>query len=127
MGFKLTSKGDWNKTKNFLKKGQKINETVMEVMKRYGDLGVTYLRDDTPKRSGITASSWRYSIVRNGNKLYLNFLNDNVNKGVNIAIIIQYGHGTGWGGYVQGIDYINPALQPVFELLAESAWKEVTA
>lgn len=122
---KFRVKGDWYKTKEFLKKNQKIN--IDSVLHKYGEIGVINLRNYTPKRTGLTADSWRYEIQHESGRSSLVFLNDNINKGVNIAILLQYGHGTGWGGYVQGVDYINPALQPIFDTIADSAWKEVTA
>ena len=76
--------------------------------------------------SGLTASSWYYTIERQNGKVTINFNNSNINKGVPIAIILQYGHGTGTGGWVEGIDYINPAVRPIFKQIADEAWKEVT-
>ena len=80
----------------------------------------------TPTRTGKTAASWSYEIKRQNGSTSIEFLNSNINKGVPIAIILQYGHGTGTGGWVEGRDYINPAIQPIFDKLAEEAWKEVT-
>lgn len=98
----------------------------LRVLDKYGQAGVQALSDATPKRSGETARAWSYSVeqTRGGYALY--FCNDHVNKGVNIAVILQCGHGTGTGGYVRGIDYINPAIRPIFETIAQEAWKEVT-
>lgn len=92
---------------------------------RFGQAGVDALASATPKDSGKTASSWRYEIKSSRNGFTIDFLNSNINDNVNIAVILQYGHGTGTGGYVSGRDYINPAIQPVFDKLAEEAWKEV--
>ena len=94
---------------------------------KYGKMGVSALASATPKKTGKTASSWRYEIDKTGGKISISWLNDNVNDGVNIAVIIQYGHGTGTGAYVKGVDYINPALKNIFESIAEDIWKEVTS
>jgi hypothetical protein len=102
------------------------NADFRRVLKRYGEEGVRALAEATPKDSGNTAGAWRYQITGDRGDLSLIWTNDNVNDGVNIAVILQYGHGTGTGGYVQGIDYINPALKPVFEKIASDAWKELT-
>lgn len=115
--------GDWMRTEIFLKKSLKFN--IRPILDRYGELGVKALRDSTPKDTGITADSWYYEIRDNGPRKSIVFLNHNVNQHVNIALILQYGHGTGTGGYVEGIDYINPALEPIFKQLADEAWKEV--
>ena len=84
------------------------------------------LSSATPVESGKTASSWYYEIKRQNGSISIEFLNSNINKGVPIAVILQFGHGTGTGGWVQGRDYINPAIQPIFDKIAEDAWKEVT-
>ena len=121
---RISSKGDFNKTTEFLKKMKR--HEVKSILNKYGQRGVELLEEATPKRSGKTASSWRYEISYTDGKYEIIWLNDNINKNVNIAILIQYGHGTGWGGYVQGIDYINPATQKVFEEMADEVWREVT-
>lgn len=114
-----------------LSKFRKFLERIKEAFKlgifdKYGQMGVDALSAATPVDSGVTSSSWRYEIHRSGGTVSLRFLNSNVNEGVNIAVILQYGHGTGTGGWVQGRDYINPALRPVFENMAKEIWKEVT-
>lgn len=106
-------------------------ERVKEVVKvgdldRFGREGVQALSSATPKDTGLTATSWEYSIERSSNRVSITFNNTNIQNGVPIAIILQYGHGTRNGGYVQGRDYINPAIQPIFDKMAEDAWKEVT-
>lgn len=116
--------GDFSKTKNSLKKLKNVSE--LETLDKFGQLGVEALRAATPKDTGKTAESWDYEIVKEGNKTSIFWTNSNTNKNVNIAIILQYGHGTRQGGYVQGIDYINPAMREVFEKIANDAWKEVT-
>ena len=84
------------------------------------------LASATPTETGKTASSWFYEISHNKGSATITFSNSNINKGVPIAIILQYGHGTGTGGWVEGRDYINPAIQPIFDKIANEAWKEVT-
>ena len=97
-----------------------------EVLERHAAEGVSALAAATPKDSGRTASKWGYRIEQTNEKTSLIFTNSNVNKGVNIAIILQYGHSTNHGGYVQGRDYINPAVQPIFDKISKEAWEEVT-
>lgn len=116
-------RGDFSKTTRYLNKAKQ--GIKIPSLEKFGQIGVAALSSATPVESGVTASSWHYEIERGNGTATISFLNSNVNKGVNIAIILQYGHGTGTGGWVQGRDYINPAIQPVFDQLAESAWKEV--
>lgn len=99
---------------------------IRNTLDKYGAQGVAALAAATPIRTGETAGSWNYEVERSGNRYSIVWKNDNINNGVNIALILQLGHGTGTGGYVQGVDYINPALQPIFDQLAEEAWQEVT-
>lgn len=115
--------GDFsNLTKLFERIKGKLHLSMLD---KYGKLGVDALKSATPTETGKTAESWSYEIKNNGSSAVISFINTNINKGVNIAIILQYGHGTGTGGYVEGRDYINPAIQPVFDELANEAWKEV--
>lgn len=118
----LTSKGDFRKTEKFMKNAR--TKKLMSILKQYGEEGVAALMVATPLDTGRTASSWRYEIKVENNCIRLVFHNDNIQNGVPIAIILQYGHGTGTGGWVEGRDYINPAIQPVFDKIANSAWKE---
>lgn len=118
----LTSKGDFRKTEKFMKNAR--TKKLMSILKQYGEEGVAALMVATPLDTGRTASSWRYEIKVENNCVRLEFHNDNIQNGVPIAIILQYGHGTGTGGWVEGRDYINPAIQPVFDKIANSAWKE---
>lgn len=118
-------KGNFRKTEKLLKKS--LGKDYRKILDRYGAQGVETLSRSTPIESGETAASWDYEIIQNGSSISVVWKNYNVNKGVNIAIILQYGHATRNGGYVQGRDYINPALRPIFDKLAESAWKEVTS
>lgn len=117
--------GNYNKTKKFLHKSKKVR--LDSILNKYGRKGVEVLSDATPKDTGLTASSWSYSISHTPNGATVSWKNSNVNNGVPIAIILQYGHGTRNGGYVQGKDYINPAMRPVFDELAKAAWKEVSS
>lgn len=116
--------GNFNKVTGWL---ERIKEVArLGILDKYGKLGVEALSAATPVDSGLTASSWSYEIQNDGNSASISFNNSNVNRGINIAIILQTGHGTGTGGWVQGRDYINPAIQPIFDQLAEEAWREVT-
>ncbi len=96
------------------------------LLDKYGKDGVAALSSATPVDSGNTVNSWYYEIENKKGQVRINFLNSNINQGVPIAIILQYGHGTGTGGWVQGRDYINPAIQPVFDRILQDIWKEVT-
>lgn len=121
----LTAKGNFNNTERFFNKAQ--NLTLGSILNKYGQLGVNALSAATPKDSGLTAASWSYEIEASGTSAAIYWTNSNLNENVNIAIILQYGHGTGTGGYVQGRDYINPAIRPVFDELADKVWEEVTS
>lgn len=121
----ISSKGDFSKTLNFLQKAANIRKVIR--LEKYGKMGVDALAQATPKDTGETASSWGYEITETDGSLSIVWTNSHKNNGVPIAIILQYGHATGTGGYVQGIDYINPALRPIFEQIADEAWKEVTS
>lgn len=99
---------------------------VLRTLHKYGQVGVEALAKNTPVDSGATARAWRYSVGLDRQGFKINWHNDNINKGVNIAVILQYGHGTGTGGYVEGTDYINPAMQGVFEDIADAVITEVT-
>ena len=120
-------KGDFSKSRKFLKKAKKVGN-VDDLLDKYGQAGVAALASATPVDSGLTASSWFYTIERKNGSVSIIFNNSNVVAGwCNIAIILQYGHGTGTGGWVEGRDYINPAIQPIFDELANDAWEEVTS
>ena len=117
-------KGDFSKTTRFLQRAKKVPS--MKVLEKYGREGVAALASATPVDSGETANSWFYEIEHSAGSAVIRFNNSNINQGVPIAIILQYGHGTGTGGWVQGRDYINPAVRPVFDKIVHEVWKEVT-
>lgn len=117
-------KGDFSNLEKFLEKSKTNHFSELD---RLGQKGVNALAAATPTNSGETANSWSYEIVRKKNTTSIVWSNSNVIDGVNVAVIIQYGHGTQNGGYVEGRDYINKAIQPIFDEIAESAWKEVTS
>lgn len=116
-------KGDFSKLTRYLEKAKEV--VHLGDLDKYGRAGVAALASATPVDSGKTADSWYYEIKNKDGVASITFLNSNVNKGVPIAIILQYGHGTGTGGWVEGRDYINPAIQPIFDQIANDAWKEV--
>lgn len=117
-------KGDFSKLTSFLEKAK--NGVHIGELDKYGREGVSALASATPSDTGKTASSWFYEIVRKNGSVSIEFHNSNIQNGVPIAIILQYGHGTGTGGWVEGRDYINPAIRPIFDRLANDAWREVT-
>ena len=117
-------KGDFSKLTRFLEKAK--NVVRIGDLDKYGREGVAALSSATPVDSGVTASSWYYKVEHTNGSAKINFYNSNIQNGVPIAIILQYGHGTGNGGWVQGRDYINPAIQSIFDKIAENAWREVT-
>lgn len=121
----VTHTGDFKRITSFLEKSKETFK--LGILDKYGKKGVDALSVATPVDTGLTASMWRYEIQNSSDGATLSFHNDHINKGVNIAIILQYGHGTGTGGWVEGRDYINPAIQPIFDELANEAWKEVTS
>ena len=121
---KFSQKGDFSKLNSFL--GKSKNLIKIGDLDKYGREGVQALSEATPKDTGLTSKSWNYEIKRTNDRVSITFTNSNIQNGVPIAIILQYGHGTGWGGYVQGRDYINPAIRPIFDKIADEAWKEVT-
>lgn len=118
-------KGDFSKLTSFLEKAKEV--VRFGELDKYGREGVAALASATPVDTGLTASSWYYEIEHKDGSATITFNNSNIQNGVPIAIILQYGHGTGTGGYVQGRDYINPAIRPIFERIADEAWREVTS
>ena len=117
-------RGDFSRTTNFLKKAEKVS--LMSTLDKYGRRGVAALSSATPIETGKTANSWYYEIVKSNGSIALRFNNSNIQNGVPIAIIQQLGHGTRNGGWVEGRDYINPAIQPIFDEISTDLWKEVT-
>ena len=117
-------KGDFSKANRYLERVKEASR--VETLDKYGAEGVAALASATPVDSGLTASSWYYKIERVNGTVKIAFFNSNIQNGVPIAIILQYGHGTGTGGWVQGRDYINPAIQPIFDKIVNDAWREVT-
>lgn len=116
-------KGDFSNLTRFLKRAKEAAH--LDSLDKYGRAGVAALASATPVDSGLTASSWYYEITDKDGTVTISFRNSNIQNGVPIAIILQYGHGTGTGGWVEGRDYINPAIQPIFDQIANDAWKEV--
>jgi len=121
----FTHKGDLSKTDRFLRRMMTKKSSLVD-FEKYGQLGVEALAKNTPKDTGNTAASWSYEINRDPNGVTITWSNSNINDGVSIAIILQYGHGTRQGAYVQGIDYVNPSIAPIFKQLSNDAWNEVT-
>ena len=122
---RIKQRGNFNNTERFFKRAQKMD--FFRNLEKYAREGVTALASATPIDSGETAASWDYEIQKGNGKVSIYWTNSNINDGVPIAVILQYGHGTNGGGYVQGRDYINPAIRPIFDKIAENAWKEVTS
>ena len=121
---KFKQKGDFSKLTTYLQRAKRA--VKLSDLDKYGKEGVTALASVTPVDSGLTASSWYYRIKQTNGSIAIEFLNSNIQNGVPIAIILQYGHGTGNGGWVEGRDYINPAIQPIFDKIRDNAWREVT-
>ena len=121
---KFTSRGDFSKTDTYLKRMLKMD--LDSVLVQYAEKGVQALSEATPKDTGLTASSWSYEIDRTSDSITISWTNSNFNKGVPIALLIQYGHGTRNGGYVSGTDYINPAMKPIFNEIEEAIMREVS-
>ena len=118
-------KGDFSKADRYL---EKLRESVkLGVLDKYGRARVAAFSSATPVDTGLTANSWFYEIEHSSGSDKIVFNNSNIQNGVPIAIILQYGHGTGTGGWVQGRDYINPAIQPIFDQMIKEVWKEVTS
>lgn len=119
----ITQSGSFEKLEKILKKAHTKN--YIYVLSKYGQEGVAALSAATPKDTGLTAGSWYYEITVDATSVSINWKNSNVTTGVSVALLLQYGHATKNGGYVEGIDYINPALAPIFDKLADSAWREM--
>jgi len=117
-------KGSFDRTMKYLARIK--NGIDVSILNRYGEKGVAALAAATPVDSGLTANSWYYEVTQTNGSASISFLNSNIQNGVPIAVILQYGHGTKNGGWVQGRDYINPSIQPIFDEIANDAWREVT-
>ena len=120
----FTQTGDFNNTEEYLSRLSRGD--LSQVLSKYGTVGVNALSNATPTDSGLTSESWYYTIESRPGYYSIRWHNSNVHNGIPIAVLIQYGHGTRNGGYVQGRDYIMPAMRPIFDQIAEEAWKEVT-
>lgn len=124
----LSATGDYKKTIEYLKNtASKSIVPIKQTLKQYGEDGVKALSNNTPVDTGDTASSWYYEIEDDGKTATIYWCNSHVNEGVNIAVILQYGHGTGSGAYVEGVDYINPSLAPIFDKIADEAFRRITS
>jgi hypothetical protein len=121
----LSSSGSFDKTFRFLRSMQKLN--LANVARAEAEKGVRALTSATPQESGLASNSWNYEITRSKDSLSIAWTNSDLENGYPVAVMIQYGHGTGTGGYVQGIDYINPAMRPIFDQIADTLWKAVTS
>ncbi len=122
---RFTHKGNFANAEKFLKKNQ--HQTFTNLIERYANQGLQALRANTPKDSGLTTDSWAYEISHSNHGFRISWTNNNIVDGIPVAILIQYGHGTRSGSFVEGRDFINPAMKPIFEQLAENLWKEVTS
>lgn len=123
--FSFSSSGSFDQTEAWLRRLQ--SGQMFAQLSKFGQEGVNALASATPVESGLTASSWTYEIVQDAGSYSIIWSNTNVVNGTPVAILLQYGHGTGTGGYVQGRDYINPALQPIFDRIADEVWRAVNA
>lgn len=119
---RITQKGSFVKIENFLKNSSK---KIPHVLEKYGEKGVFALSQATPKDTGETANSWKYEIIESRNGYSINWYNTNMAGNTPVVILIQYGHGTKGGRFIPGKDFINPAIKPIFDAIAENAWKEV--
>jgi hypothetical protein len=127
MRINFTHRGNFNNLERFLAKATKSRTIIRMILHKYGKKGVEALAEATPKESGATAEGWDYKIEEDGSGCKIVWTNSHQNQGYTIALLLQYGHGTGTGGYVQGIDYINPAVAGIFQQMADEAWREVTS
>jgi hypothetical protein len=125
MAISITTTGSFNNTDQFLKRMSKVD--ILSILDEYGKAGVEALKNTTPEDSGLTADSWAYEIEASGGNYAIYWTNSHVHDGVYIAVLLEYGHATGTHGYVQGRDYINPAIRPIFDQIANSVWKVVTS
>lgn len=122
---RIFSKGDFKKTTNSLLKMKGFNGGIFSSLERYGQMGVDALAKATPIESSLTANSWKYRIIKDNKRPGIEWYNTNIVNGTPVVILIQYGHATGTGGYVPGRDFINPAMQPIFDKIVDDVWKKV--
>lgn len=125
MGISISSSGSFEKTEAYLKKLQKLQ--LSKILTEQAERGVQALSRATPRDSGRAANAWGYQINKTSSSVMIGWTNSDIEGGYPVALMIQYGHGTGTGGYIQGIDYINPAMRPIFDQIAETVWKAVTS
>jgi hypothetical protein len=121
----VSASGSFDKTAAWLRKIEKLD--VGKILESQAQKGVRALSSATPMDSGLAANSWGYQIERSSNSAKITWTNSDVETGYPVAVMIQYGHGTGTGGFVQGVDYINPAMRPIFDEIANTVWKAVTS
>lgn len=121
---KIKHKGNFNNAERFF--NRVLKKDYLNILEKYGEMGVAVLRGVTPSESGKTADSWSFGIEEGKGTVTLYWSNSNENNGVNIAVLLIYGHGLQNGGYVQGVDFVNPAMRPIFDKIADESWKEVT-
>lgn len=126
MNISFTSRGSFDRMESFLKSMLTLNDHIRSVVEPYAQQGVVALKDATPKDSALAAESWYYEIESTARHVTIRWCNRDIENGFPVAVMLQYGYGTGTGGYVQGRDYINPALKPIFDNIAEGVWKVVT-
>lgn len=122
---KIKHRGNFNNVERFF--NRMLGLSIRNILAEYGEIGVGLLQQSTPKDTGHTRDCWSYTIETTGRRSILAFENTNIKNGVNIAIILNYGHGTNNGGYVAGRNYINPTIQPLFDKIADDLWKKVTS
>lgn len=121
----VSTSGSFDNTERFLRAMQKLD--LSKIAAAQAEKGVRALSAATPQESGLAANSWGYEITKSTGSLTISWTNSDIENGYPVAVMIQYGHGTGTGGYIQGIDYINPAMRPIFNEIAETLWKAVTS
>lgn len=124
--YRFKSNGDWRKTFEFLNRNRNVTTRIDQILRSAAERGVEELIRNTPIDTGLAASSWGYFITKDKESFKITWTNNDIEGGYNVAILVQYGHGTGTGGYVVGRDFINPAMQPIFQNIADDIWKEVT-
>jgi hypothetical protein len=125
VGFSISSSGSFAKMEAFLNKMSRLD--ITGILNAAGRQGVSALAGATPIESGLASSSWSYTVARSGGGVSITWTNNDIEDGFPVAIRLQYGYGTGTGGYVAGRDYINPAMRPVFDEIADRVWKAVTS